>query len=173
LGTFPALSFLGYGKRFQRHRKLFHSTFSQAQCRTFEKTQTTEARALVKNLVRTPESYDWLVRRFVSTHRGGQFDDLSHRFATTLVMKIAYGHRVQSDDDEYIKIAERFSYALRASGSPGGTPPDFLPWRTFIGVIRGSKHSLIPTLRDSEAYSALVSWRLVVTTWTGLEISNQ
>jgi hypothetical protein len=135
MGAFPVLGFLGYGKRFQKHRKLFHSAFSQAQCHTFEKIQMMEARVLVNSLIITPESYDWHVRRFVLVHQEEYFDDRSHRFATTVVMKIAYGHRVQSDDDGYIKLGERFSHAFRALGSPGGTPPDFLPLCMFISAI--------------------------------------
>jgi hypothetical protein len=123
MGAFPVLGFLGYGKRFQKHCKLFHSAFSQAQCHTFEKIQMMEARVLVNSLIITPESYDWHVRRFVLVHQEEYFDDRSHRFATTVVMKIAYGHRVQSDDDGYIKLGERFSHAFRALGSPGGTHP--------------------------------------------------
>jgi hypothetical protein len=55
------------------------------------------------------------------------------RYATTLVMKLAYGHQIMSDDDEYIKIAENFSYAFGKSGSPGTTPPDFMPFCRFSG----------------------------------------
>jgi hypothetical protein len=59
---------------------------------------------------------------------------LLQRYATTLVMKLAYGHQVLSDDDEYIKMGENFSSAFGKSGSPGTTPPDFLPLRTFFAL---------------------------------------
>jgi cytochrome P450 len=63
LGFYPSLTLLRYGKRFQKHRKLFHSVFSRAQIHTFEDTQTDEARVLLKGLIESPESYNWLVRR--------------------------------------------------------------------------------------------------------------
>jgi len=65
MGFFPTLGFLEYGKRFQKHRKLFNSVFSRSQNYTFEHIQTEEARVLLKSFIetQTPESYNWLVRR--------------------------------------------------------------------------------------------------------------
>ena len=63
LGYFPSLALLRYGKRFQKHRQLFHAVFSQAQIHTFEDTQIKGARVLLKGLIENPEAYDWLVRR--------------------------------------------------------------------------------------------------------------
>jgi hypothetical protein len=63
LGFYPNLASLRYGKRFQKHRKLFHCVFSRTQICTFEDAQTEEARVLVKGLIKTPESYEWLARR--------------------------------------------------------------------------------------------------------------
>jgi hypothetical protein len=57
------------------------------------------------------------------------------RYATTLVMKLAYGHQILSDDDEYIKIGENFSNAFGKSGSPGTTPPDFMPFCAFSATF--------------------------------------
>jgi hypothetical protein len=123
---------MGYDKRFQKHRKLFHSVFSKAQNYTFEGAQTKAAQVLVKELIeaQTPESYDWLVRRSVvhpSTKELLLRCAVIQRYATTLVMKIAYGHQILSDDDEYIKIADIFASAIAGSGSPGTTPPDVMP----------------------------------------------
>jgi hypothetical protein len=59
------VGFMGYNKRFQKHRKLFHSVFSKAQNYTFEGTQTKAAQVLVKDLIEAqiPEAYDGIVRR--------------------------------------------------------------------------------------------------------------
>jgi hypothetical protein len=56
---------MGYNKRFQKHRKLFHSVFSKAQSHTFAGTQTKAAQVLVKELIESqnPESHNLLVRR--------------------------------------------------------------------------------------------------------------
>jgi hypothetical protein len=148
LGCFPSLALLGYGKRFQKHRKLFNSVFSRAQTYTFEGAQLEEARFLVKSLIecQTPESYDWLVRRSVRTNSGNQCEPFKvlavSRYATTLVIKIAYGHQILSDDDEYIKISEANSQAVSRSGAPGTTPPDFMPICTKTAATPGQYTSL-------------------------------
>ena len=46
-------------------------------------------------------------------------------------MKMAYGHQIRSDDDDYIKIAENTSRCMARSGAAGATPPDFMPIRAL------------------------------------------
>lgn len=55
-----------------------------------------------------------------------------HRFSTAIIIRIAFGHQIISDDDLYVKIADDVSYALSNAGSPGGTLVDFFPFRTYI-----------------------------------------
>ncbi|KAG6811839.1 hypothetical protein H0H92_005570 [Tricholoma furcatifolium] len=43
-------------------------------------------------------------------------------------MKIAYGYRVTSDDDLFLKLARSASDAITQCGSAGGTPVDFFPF---------------------------------------------
>ena len=50
-------------------------------------------------------------------------------------MKIAYGHQIVSDDDEYVKIADGFASALVGSGVPGMTPPDVMPIRALCALL--------------------------------------
>ena len=44
-------------------------------------------------------------------------------------MKIAYGHQIERDDDEYIKLTENVSLAHVDAGDPGTAPVDFFPIR--------------------------------------------
>lgn len=44
-------------------------------------------------------------------------------------MEITYGHRIVSDDDPYIKIAEGVNHISTQSGTPGMTPVDIFPLR--------------------------------------------
>ena len=60
---------------------------------------------------------------------------ITQRFSTTLVMKIAYGYQIVSDDDDYIRIAENISIAGNRSGTPGMAPPDLIPIRMFSPAI--------------------------------------
>jgi hypothetical protein len=122
---------MAYGKRFQKHRKLFHSVFSRIESHKFEDALTEEAQFLVKSLIEKPESYNWLVRR--STGCRAQRPPLlinifALRYATALVMAVAYGHRIRSDDDEYLKMGGTLSAALDAGASAGTAPPDLLPF---------------------------------------------
>ena len=49
-------------------------------------------------------------------------------------MKIAYGHQIESDDDEYIKLTENVSLAHVDARDPGTAPVDFFPFRAFLAV---------------------------------------
>ena len=51
------------------------------------------------------------------------------RFGAAVIMKIAYGHQIERDDDEYIKLTENVSLAHVDAGDPGTAPVDFFPIR--------------------------------------------
>ena len=53
-----------------------------------------------------------------------------------MIMKIAYGHQIDSDDDEYIKMTENVSLAHVDAGDPGTAPVDFFPSRTLTLALR-------------------------------------
>lgn len=44
-------------------------------------------------------------------------------------MYVAYGHRIVSNDDPYLKIAEDVNHLATHSGPIGGTPVDMFPFR--------------------------------------------
>lgn len=46
-------------------------------------------------------------------------------------MRIAYGHRVVSDDDEYTKFADSAAFAMNNCGPPGSTLVDLFPFREY------------------------------------------
>ena len=51
------------------------------------------------------------------------------RFGAAVIMKIAYGHQIERDDDEYIKMTENVSLAHVDARDPGTAPVDFFPIR--------------------------------------------
>ena len=55
----------------------------------------------------------------------------ARRFGAAVIMKIAYGHEIVSDGDEYIKLTENVSLAHVDAGDPGTAPVDFFPSREF------------------------------------------
>ncbi|KAH9952213.1 cytochrome P450 [Amylocystis lapponica] len=111
MGWEGTVTFLRYGDQFFKQRKLLQQYFSRQNCVQFQHIHRDEARRLLKNLVDKPEDFDWLVRRFGSA----------------VVMKITYGHQIESDDDEYIKMTENVSEAHALAGDPGSTPVDIFP----------------------------------------------
>lgn len=46
-------------------------------------------------------------------------------------MRIAYGHQILSDDDEFIQAANDSGYAQNNGGPPGGTMVDLFPIRLY------------------------------------------
>ncbi|KAJ3574049.1 hypothetical protein NP233_g2020 [Leucocoprinus birnbaumii] len=111
MGWVPTLTFIGYGKRFQKHRRLLQQYFSKQKVVEYQPIQLREARRLALNLLDNP----------------GKHEDMTRRFSTSIIIRIAYGHEIKSDDDPYIKIAEDSGYALTHCGPPGGTPIDLFP----------------------------------------------
>ncbi|KAG6875167.1 hypothetical protein C0993_010537, partial [Termitomyces sp. T159_Od127] len=54
------------------------------------------------------------------------------RFSTSIIMQVAYGHRITSDEDPYIDLTKEASYALGIAGPPGNTPIDFFPILQYL-----------------------------------------
>ncbi|KAL0578131.1 hypothetical protein V5O48_003874 [Marasmius crinis-equi] len=100
-------------KRFLRHRKMFQQTFGPKECLTFDHDIADEAHLFIKNLTNAAPG----------THR-----NVIQRYTVSIVMRTSYGHRIRSDDDEFMKIADGIGVAMHKSGPPGNTPIDIFPW---------------------------------------------
>lgn len=61
------------------------------------------------------------------------------RFASAIVLRVAFGITLKNDDDEYIKIAADAINATGNGGSPGATVIDYFP---FLGNL---PHWLVPS----------------------------
>lgn len=49
------------------------------------------------------------------------------RWSTGMIMEITYGHRIQSMEDQYVKLAHEATEATVLAGSPGSMLVDFFP----------------------------------------------
>ncbi|KAF9002128.1 putative O-methylsterigmatocystin oxidoreductase [Cyathus striatus] len=142
MGWTRTLSMLPYGKRFQKHRRLLQEYLNQKQCLTYQPLQTQLARRLLVRLVDNPQ--DWR----------SHFE----RFSTEIIVKIAYGMDIISDDDPYIDISATALHSLSSCGSLGSTPVDFIPllkyfpsW--FPGTYYAFKaRSFYPAVRKMHEY---------------------
>ncbi len=56
-----------------------------------------------------------------------QFDWI--RVSTAIIMEVAYGHRILSDDDQYLQLVEGVKHIASGGGDMGSTLVDFLPIR--------------------------------------------
>ncbi|KAF9456702.1 cytochrome P450 [Collybia nuda] len=121
-------NFFGNNKRSQRHRRMLQQYLAPHKCVEYRPIQTRETRVLLRNLL----------------NDGDARDDHIRRFSTATIIRIAFGHQISSEDDPYVKIAEKVGYAISNSGSPGNTPVDFLPFlRYFPSWFPGTHYAVL------------------------------
>lgn len=98
--------------------------------------QAQNAHLLVAGLMESNDGkYDHLLSRYVfSPHPAeiGSKLSLSHSFSTAIAMRIAYGHQIVSDTDEYIKLSNAHISSMSECGNPGANPVDFFPVREYF-----------------------------------------
>ncbi|KAF8077572.1 cytochrome P450 [Lyophyllum atratum] len=121
MGWVRSLTFTGYGKIFQKHRRMLHHYLNVNKCITYQPIQTREAHVFLQNLLSDETNRNNFIRRKV------YFYISPPRFSTAIIIRIAYGHQITSDDDPYVYVTEGVSHALSNMGPPGGTPVDFFP----------------------------------------------
>ncbi|KAL0571956.1 hypothetical protein V5O48_010008 [Marasmius crinis-equi] len=113
MGLGRMLGFLQYGKQFSKIRKTFQQHFSRQESFTYMPIQLEEARLLVKHLIDDPA--DKVVPNLL-------------RFTTTIITSATYGHRITTDDDQFLKIGSALEAVILHAGAVGSTPVDFFPW---------------------------------------------
>lgn len=111
MGWERSLALTGYGKIFQKHRRMLHHYFNENATPAYEPIQTQEARLLLQNIL----SDDTNLNSFLK------------RLTASIITRVGYGHKITSDDDPYVHITSSAQDTLGNSGSPGATPVDFLP----------------------------------------------
>ncbi|KAL0564491.1 hypothetical protein V5O48_017555, partial [Marasmius crinis-equi] len=143
-GWFPQVTFLQYGERFTKHRKMLQQYFgtNSKDSLSFEPIIADEAHVLVKNLASAAPG----------THR-----HYVHRFTVSNIMRVLVGHQIRSDDDVFLEIANSATAVARDCGPPGNTPVDFFPWLrhlpswfpgTYYATVARSHYKTIRKLYD-------------------------
>ncbi|KAJ8081650.1 hypothetical protein PM082_007496 [Marasmius tenuissimus] len=113
MGWTTIIPFMQYGKEFMKHRKMLQQSFGVKESLSFNHILADEARHLVKNLANsTPDVH----LKYI------------HRYSTSFIMRVAFGHQIKSHDDVFLEIADGIADALTNCGPPGNTPVDFFPW---------------------------------------------
>ncbi|KAI0640925.1 cytochrome P450 [Trametes meyenii] len=112
MGWDSVLNNIPYGERFRKHRKWLHDAFGPKEVlAAYVPIQRRETYTLLANLCETPE----------------HFMEHLTRWAAATIMEITYGHRVKSNDDPFIALAEEAAVETVKAGSPGSMLVDFFP----------------------------------------------
>ncbi|CCM05895.1 uncharacterized protein FIBRA_08133 [Fibroporia radiculosa] len=96
---------------FRRHRRWLSDTFQKSVVKDYQSLQLRELHILLSGLIAKPEQYSSHFKRFIGA----------------ILMQIAYGHVVTSDNDKYITVADETLLKIVRFGSPGTTMADFWP----------------------------------------------
>ncbi|KAJ3561807.1 hypothetical protein NP233_g9969 [Leucocoprinus birnbaumii] len=100
--------------RFKIYRTLLHKTLNPRAIRTYRALQLAECQTLLKGLLETPDDFIAHLRRN----------------AIAIIMSVAYGYQVKSNDDKFVNILEE---TLRLAGVLN-TPGKF--WVEFLPILR-------------------------------------
>ncbi|KAK7431465.1 hypothetical protein QQZ08_001955 [Neonectria magnoliae] len=111
MGWGKTLTFLPFSARWQMHRKLLQTSFSNTNVGKWHELQVTEARRTVGNILRRPDGWETSLRRL----------------AVAIVLQVSYGTEVPHDDDPYIQIANDAMYATGNGGAPANSIVDIVP----------------------------------------------
>ncbi|KAJ3545757.1 hypothetical protein NM688_g5589 [Phlebia brevispora] len=117
---------------FHRARKLLQPPFTRTGVLMFQDTQVEQAHVLLKRLTHAPEK--------VLMH--------VHRFSAAIIMEIAYGHQVKSDDDRYVQLAKGVDESVEVISRAGLLQffpflkylPAWFPGAWFVRYACETKH---------------------------------
>ncbi|KAI8992762.1 cytochrome P450 [Trametes punicea] len=111
-GQDSALPAVLYGERLRRYRRwLYDGIGNKNRLRSYRDIQHREVRILVRNLSNSP----------------ARFYDHIHLYLAAILVEVTYGKRVNSLDDQLVRVAERGIESSNATGSPGSMLVDFFP----------------------------------------------
>ncbi|KAJ3481038.1 hypothetical protein NLI96_g7942 [Meripilus lineatus] len=112
IGWGDMLVFLNYGEQFLKMRKLTHQPFTRKGTESYRELQIRLTHVLLHDLLGSPQNYAKHVQRFT----------------TAMMMEIAYGHRVVSDDDTYLRLVDEAIRVILDSGNIGLSIVDVFPF---------------------------------------------
>ncbi|KAF9264569.1 putative CyP450 monooxygenase [Marasmius fiardii PR-910] len=102
---------MSYGDKWRIHRKTFHQYFQQRNVPEFHVIQQAAAKALLRKLATSPEGY---------------YEHVKHH-AGFIILKLAYGYELQSNNDPYVDLAAKALAAVTQAVNHGAFAVDYLP----------------------------------------------
>ncbi|KAJ3560335.1 hypothetical protein NP233_g10902 [Leucocoprinus birnbaumii] len=117
MGWDLAMSTHRYGSWWRRHRRAFHDHFNPSAIKRYHQTQLTGARTFLRNLLRSPSDH--------------LMDHIRLAFASTIT-EAAYGIKIKTWEDEYVKLAEEALKGVSEAAVPGAFLVDIFPIMKYI-----------------------------------------
>ncbi|KAJ6538524.1 cytochrome P450 [Mycena vulgaris] len=111
-----SMFYISYNERFKTYRKMMHRAFNPDAAQMYWEMQEREALILVDNIVNFPDNMVEHLRRH----------------AAAVIMKIAYGYTVSSNNDHFVALAEEHMRLGSVVGAPGKWLVDSLPFLRFL-----------------------------------------
>ncbi|THH30274.1 hypothetical protein EUX98_g3897 [Antrodiella citrinella] len=102
---------LSYGNQFRKTRKWIQDSFSSAVLPTYRSKQRREMNIMLKGILARPT--------VITSHIA--------RFTEALLLDIAYGHLVTTENDEFVRLGAEGNHAFAGVGAAGSMLVDFFP----------------------------------------------
>jgi hypothetical protein len=132
MGWDRSLGFLPYGDQQRKHTRLVHEGLNPIALQSQRQLQGCEAAVLLRE---TSNNSQVLRQSHQTVGSIGTLDLLERiserhfRYSASLILHLAYGHRVNSTDDKYVQLSETAVTATNQYGSPGSQAVDLFPAR--------------------------------------------
>ncbi|KAJ7058076.1 cytochrome P450 [Mycena amicta] len=169
-GWETCLALLPYNKKLIKGRQMHQAYLHRQKCAEHKPMQLQEARTLVNNLFDSdPADYQTYLSRF----------------ATGIITQIVAGHKIESNDDPYIRISKMVLESFDEAGPPGRSIIDLFPvlgslprWMpgTFYARVADKWRSTVQEMHDfpfrevrAEREAGVVLPSFVLTQLTELE----
>ncbi|KAI0083867.1 cytochrome P450 [Irpex rosettiformis] len=111
-----SLTSMDYSEKSKKQRKYLQSYFQKGRLQDYYGIQIKEVHQLLNDFLNDPKAYRGHIRRM----------------AAGITMMVAYGHKVESEDDEFLAIADKGVATIEAAGAIGAHIVDFVPWLRYI-----------------------------------------
>ncbi|KAH8118941.1 cytochrome P450 [Phellopilus nigrolimitatus] len=105
-----------YGERWRKHRAALYRFLEPSTVVEYMNLQTHETHKLLASFLRNPKGFMQHVRNSVGA----------------TIMMMAYGHKVQDENDPYITLAEDGIDALVKAATPGAFLVEVIPWLKYV-----------------------------------------
>ncbi|KEZ41192.1 hypothetical protein SAPIO_CDS7275 [Scedosporium apiospermum] len=116
MGWGATLTFLPFGPQWRLHRRLLQTNLSPSRVRQWQKLQTQESRRAAMSILVDESTWRPALKRL----------------SVAVVLMVSYGIQVDSDDDEYLKIANDAIHVTGNGGLPAGSIVDIFPFARHL-----------------------------------------